>query len=254
MAARKSRRLPKGVLIPLIAAGLAAAALWARWRTERSRDSGGMTDVGYMRAIHDALRRDMAHLESVTRTVDATTSPPAALTEGWTEFRGWLDRHHRAEDDDLWPVLRRHLDAPEDQHEVDIMLEEHRTLTATIDDSTQHSRIRPDWPPLSAHSARPCASTSSMKSAASSRCSNGTSHERSGERSCSPNAAAPVAGPTGIPGLGARRCEQTQCRHCTLRASPAWSARVPLPAPAPLPGPSSLGRGVMTRAGDQRHT
>jgi hemerythrin-like domain-containing protein len=134
MTARRSRRLPKGVLIPLVAAGLAAAALRARRRTERSRDSGGMTDVGYMRAIHDALRRDMAHLESVTRTVDATASPPAALTEGWTEFRGWLDRHHRAEDDDLWPVLRRHLNAPGDQHEVDAMVEEHQTLTATVDD------------------------------------------------------------------------------------------------------------------------
>src|SRR4029453_4388274 len=38
-----------------------------------------------------------------------------------------------AEDDDLWPVLRSHLTDQEDVHQVDLMVEEHRGLTAAID-------------------------------------------------------------------------------------------------------------------------
>ena len=40
--------------------------------------------------------------------------------------------HHAAEDDDLWPVLRSHLTQAEDLHQLDLMVAEHRGLTAAI--------------------------------------------------------------------------------------------------------------------------
>jgi hypothetical protein len=41
--------------------------------------------------------------------------------------------HHAAEDDDLWPVLRGHLTDDEDLHQLDLMVAEHRDLTAAIE-------------------------------------------------------------------------------------------------------------------------
>jgi len=69
--------------------------------------------------------------------------PPSASTsgrrgvagdvpKGWATFRQTLQVHHAAEDDDLWPVLRSHLTDDEDVHQLDLMVEEHRGLTAAI--------------------------------------------------------------------------------------------------------------------------
>jgi hypothetical protein len=52
----------------------------------------------------------------------------------WHELRIRLERHHSAEDDDLWPILRRHLTAADELHEVDRMIEEHRALATAIAD------------------------------------------------------------------------------------------------------------------------
>ena len=57
---------------------------------------------------------------------------PGAVPKGWTTFRQTLQVHHAAEDDDLWPVLRSHLTETEDLHQLDLMVAEHRSLTAAI--------------------------------------------------------------------------------------------------------------------------
>jgi iron-sulfur cluster repair protein YtfE (RIC family) len=85
-----------------------------------------------MRAMHAALRRDMARLISVAPSLEGCGQVPASVEEGWVEFRDELERHHAAEDDDLWPVLRGHLRATKDHTEVDQMIEEHDALQPAI--------------------------------------------------------------------------------------------------------------------------
>jgi hemerythrin-like domain-containing protein len=126
---RRVRHPRRRVLIPLAAAGIAGVAVRAGRHAKHSSDSDGPTDVGFMRAMHDALRRDMARLESVD---ERGSRAEPRFGEAWAELRARLDRHHRAEDDDLWPILRRHLTAPEDRHEVDRMVDEHRALSEAI--------------------------------------------------------------------------------------------------------------------------
>jgi hemerythrin-like domain-containing protein len=129
---RAHRRSRKAMLIPLAAAGLTGAAVRARRRAERAHIHDGATDVGYMRAMHDALRRDIARLESAVPAVAGAVDAAQELDQEWRELRARLERHHIAEDDDLWPMLRRHLTAPEDLAEIDLMIEEHRSLSAAI--------------------------------------------------------------------------------------------------------------------------
>jgi hemerythrin-like domain-containing protein len=80
-----------------------------------------------------AFRRDLARLEELVR--DAVSAPSAGgeFQQAWHSFRDRLHRHHVAEDDDLWPVLRRHLAAPADVASVDRMVEEHHALSAAMD-------------------------------------------------------------------------------------------------------------------------
>ena len=86
-----------------------------------------------MRAIHQALRRDAARLEEVAPRLEGSKSVPAPVREGWQEFRDELVRHHEAEDDDLWPVLRARLRDPNDLREVELMVDEHGQLQHAID-------------------------------------------------------------------------------------------------------------------------
>jgi hemerythrin-like domain-containing protein len=121
----------------LVVAGIAASlvafgALIARRRTKRS-DEAARPDVGFMRAMHAALRRDMDRLEFVAPHLDRAANVPPPVEDGWIEFREQLGRHHEAEDDDLWPVLRSHLDYAEEHDAVDQMLAEHRALQPAID-------------------------------------------------------------------------------------------------------------------------
>ncbi len=141
MGGKSSRRPPKRVLFPLAVAGLVAVARRARRRAAGSGTDEKPTDVGYMRAMHNALRRDLARLESAAVSHDDGMPITRGLREGWPEFRARLDRHHLAEDEDLWPVLRRQLATPQDQLLVDRMVEEHRDLSvaiATVDDAVTH--------------------------------------------------------------------------------------------------------------------
>src|SRR5260370_33260210 len=72
-----------------------------------SAEADAPADVGFMRALHAALRRDLSRLrDAATQLGNSAAAPPAVLA-GWDAFRAQLDNHHSAEDDDLWPVLRR---------------------------------------------------------------------------------------------------------------------------------------------------
>jgi hypothetical protein len=123
-------------LLPMAAAGAIGAAVWAWRRRQRTPESTALTDVGFMWAMHAALRRDMSRLEAATSGLDAqggvASDVPADIRTAWTRFRHALERHHSAEDEDLWPALRRHLVMSEEQQAVDRMVEEHEALSSTI--------------------------------------------------------------------------------------------------------------------------
>jgi hypothetical protein len=127
---RSHRRRPRtGMLVPVAAVGLTAAAIGTRRHAAHETDAHALADVGYTRAMHDALRRDIDRVDAAARAARGTT---ADLELDWHELRARLERHHRAEDGDLWPILRRRLTASADLHEVDHMFEEHRALSTAI--------------------------------------------------------------------------------------------------------------------------
>jgi iron-sulfur cluster repair protein YtfE (RIC family) len=136
MATARRRRPPWALL--LVAAGVVLAARRVRQR-ERQRqeqqalDAGQPADLGFMRAIHAGLRRDAARLQALAPRLEQPGVAAREVPRGWVTFRRTLHVHHAAEDDDLWPVLRRHLTDQADLHQVDLMVEEHRGLTAAID-------------------------------------------------------------------------------------------------------------------------
>src|SRR5262249_55365742 len=94
-----------------MAAGAAAALVVAALRRKpaRTAEEQPQVDLGFMRALHEALRRDARRLETIAPRLKDATRMPATVEAGWHEFRDELVRHHEAEDDDLWPVLRAHL-------------------------------------------------------------------------------------------------------------------------------------------------
>ena len=129
MPVRNHRQITR--VITLIAVlGIVVAALF-RSRRRRSATGYERADVGFMLAMHHALRRDMAHIEAQI-DVQEDGADRAEMIERWGELRQRLGRHHTAEDDDLWPVLRRNLTDPRDQREVDDMVDEHHRLADLI--------------------------------------------------------------------------------------------------------------------------
>src|SRR6266536_6283999 len=130
--ATASRRRPPWELLLVGAAGLVLAARRVG-RRRQARDDQRPADLGFMRAIHAGLRRDAARLESLAPQLERRGGVPGDVPKGWVTFRQTLQVHHAAEDDDLWPVLRSHLTDDEDVHQLDLMVEEHRGLTAAIE-------------------------------------------------------------------------------------------------------------------------
>jgi hypothetical protein len=131
--ATASRRRPPLVLLGVVAAGLAMLTARLVRRRRQARDSHRPADLGFMRAIHAGLRRDAARLESLGPRLEHPGGVPEAVPKGWATFRRTLHVHHAAEDDDLWPVLRGHLTDDQDLHQLDLMVAEHRGLTAAIE-------------------------------------------------------------------------------------------------------------------------
>jgi hypothetical protein len=130
--ARAARRRPPRLLLLVVAAGAAVLTIRRRRRRAQARDDDRPADLGFMRAIHAGLRRDAARLQALAPQLERGNGRPGAAPKGWTTFRQTLQVHHAAEDDDLWPVLRSHLTETEDLHQLDLMVAEHRSLTAAI--------------------------------------------------------------------------------------------------------------------------
>jgi Hemerythrin HHE cation binding domain len=128
---RTVRRRPPRVLLLVVAAGAAALTIRRR-RQAQAHDDDRPADLGFMRAIHAGLRRDAARLQALAPQLERGNGRPRAVPKGWATFRQTLEVHHAAEDDDLWPVLRDHLTQAEDLHQLDLMVAEHRGLTAAI--------------------------------------------------------------------------------------------------------------------------
>ena len=85
-----------------------------------------------MRALHAALRRDLSRLREAAGRLEGSTGAPPTVLAGWDTFRAQLDNHHAAEDDDLWPVLRRELSDPSELASVDAMVTEHHLLPPAL--------------------------------------------------------------------------------------------------------------------------
>jgi hemerythrin-like domain-containing protein len=119
-----------------ILGALTGAALIAggaiRLRARSSAEADAPASVGFMRALHAALRRDLARLRDAAAQLDSSAAAPSTVLAGWDAFRAQLDNHHSAEDDDLWPVLRRELSDPADLAAVDAMVEEHRQIPPAL--------------------------------------------------------------------------------------------------------------------------
>ncbi len=84
-------------------------------------------DTTIMIAIHDALRRDVEQV--ARRAADPNGQLDAAL--GWELFSRFLEIHHRAEDDLLWPMLQQALEGRDDD----------LALVASLED--EHAQIDP---------------------------------------------------------------------------------------------------------------
>ena len=94
-------------------------------------------DMTMMYAVHDAFRRDLAHIDRMT-----------TWTEGWNRFSKFLHAHHVAEDEALWPVVRDAVgDQPDDVKLLDDMVTEHGALgplLEAIDAALAHGESAPE--------------------------------------------------------------------------------------------------------------
>jgi len=118
-------------------AAIAGAALVmrgaARLRARRGLSQpDAPADVAFMRALHAALRRDLSRLREAAVQLDSPAGAPPTVLAGWDAFRAQLGNHHAAEDDDLWPVLRRELSGAADLASLDAMVQEHRHIPPAL--------------------------------------------------------------------------------------------------------------------------
>ncbi len=66
-------------------------------------------DMTMMYATHDALRRDLDHIARVTARPQDDPKHILRTALGWEMFKSYLELHHTAEDDLLWPPMRQAL-------------------------------------------------------------------------------------------------------------------------------------------------
>lgn len=66
-------------------------------------------DMTMMYATHDALRRDLDRIVRVTARPDYDPKHILRTALGWELFKSYLELHHTAEDDLLWPPMRQAL-------------------------------------------------------------------------------------------------------------------------------------------------
>jgi hypothetical protein len=119
------------MFVPVAASVLALRAAVGVRRRAAAGDRPA--DVGFMRAMHDAFRRDLERLGRLAPSIDGASAVPDGVQAGWAGFRDALLVHHSAEDDDLWPALCEHLEERTDRAEVDAMVAEHRAIPAALE-------------------------------------------------------------------------------------------------------------------------
>lgn len=90
-------------------------------------------DLTVMHAMHAALRRELAHLDRISTTVDREPRHVLPTAPGWKLFKAALRAHHAAEDEALWPSLRQGLAGrPRDLALVEVMEAEHAALEPVV--------------------------------------------------------------------------------------------------------------------------
>jgi hemerythrin-like domain-containing protein len=96
-------------------------------------------DMSMMYAMHDALRRDLDRIARITARPEDDPKHVLRAAVGWEMFKSYLEVHHTAEDDLLWPPMRAALaDDPDGLALLDAMEAEHAAidpLLAAIDTS-----------------------------------------------------------------------------------------------------------------------
>jgi len=98
---------------------------------------GDRLDMSLMYAMHNALRRELEIMATITARVDDDPRRTLAGAAGWDLFKKALHIHHTAEDEALWPVLRETVaDRPDALALLDAMDAEHGSidpLVGTVD-------------------------------------------------------------------------------------------------------------------------
>jgi hypothetical protein len=94
-------------------------------------------DMTMMYVMHAALRRDLERIARVTARPDDDPKHVLRTAVGWEMFKSYLHAHHTAEDDLLWPPMRKALaDESDGVALLDAMEAEHAAidpLMAAID-------------------------------------------------------------------------------------------------------------------------
>lgn len=67
-------------------------------------------DMTMMLAMHAALRRELIRIRRVVERPGDNPQNILRAAAGWQMFKSYLHVHHGAEDDVLWPAMRRSLD------------------------------------------------------------------------------------------------------------------------------------------------
>jgi hypothetical protein len=124
----------KKPLILLAAGGVALAAVTRARRARRAFERATRpADVGFMYAMHAAMRRDLERLGEASRRRFGIDPAPEELNDGWALLRSQLEFHHQAEDEDLWPKLRQRIQNPAQLKEIDEMVREHASIPPALE-------------------------------------------------------------------------------------------------------------------------
>lgn len=95
--------------------------------------TGGL-DVTATYVAHDALRRDLEILGRIAARVDRDPRDVLRAAAGWPLFKAALHRHQTAEDEALWPAVRRAAAGrPEVVDLLTALGDEHRIIGALVD-------------------------------------------------------------------------------------------------------------------------
>jgi hemerythrin-like domain-containing protein len=132
MVSDKAAKRARWIFGSIMCAALVAGGVVRLRARPVSAEAGAPADVCFMRALHAALRRDLSRLRDAAAQLGNSAGAPPAVLAGWDAFRVQLGNHHSAEDDDLWPVLRRELSDPGELAAVDAMVTEHQQIPPAL--------------------------------------------------------------------------------------------------------------------------